>query len=132
MGDGEFSWTQVAGKRQAGSTTSWLTQASTLRQHRCTKVVVGNLSRRSGSTEGLDIRAEPCSILQFRSPRRCAPRDDEILLQVRLHSRKSGCVACPVYFCGIQPDVESLPLLRRWLAAIRDVRFSLFALLRFN
>mgnify|MGYP006961767904 CR=1 FL=1 len=79
MSDGGSSWTQVAGKRQAGSTTSWLTQASTLRPHRCTMAVVGKLSRRSGSTEGPDIRAEPCSILQFRSPRRCAPRDDEML-----------------------------------------------------
>ena len=54
------------------------------------------------------------------------------LLAMTKYCCGSDCVACPVYFCGVQPDVESLPLLRRWSAAIRDVRFSLFALLRFN
>jgi len=84
MGDGEFSWTQVAGKRQAGSTTSWLTQASTLRQHRCTKVVLAILVVGQVQLKGLTYALNPA--LFYSSDRHVA-----VLLAMTKHCCRSDC-----------------------------------------
>jgi len=39
-------------------------------------------------------------------------------------SHRSGWAACLVYFCGVQPDIGNLALLRTLYASIRDVRFN--------